>query len=381
MALRVPQQVVRSSSRIPKEIPILLIGSDLDGKVFSEPTNTVLLSLHGAGIVSHHKLSPEQELILRCPDRNIEAEIRVVGHLGSQQGIYTYGVAFVDPILQFWDVDFPPMSPAEMERGLLSLVCNSCKSLEKIDDTGIEADIFATGDGVLRFCLRCGTTTLWKPAQPHASPAVNPESLPLADAQMPLFPGSTPPASSAPPASSSSPASPSAAPALPPALASALPPAPVPPAPPPSFYASARPLPQTSAPSQPLGYPAGSELVVERLGTVLTMPPPPEPNMPQVNRRKHARVKVSYSACVRHAERGDDIVTCEDMSRGGLRFKSTKRYYDRTLIEVAVPYLPGQPSLFVPAQIVFTQELPEQQLFRYGVAYLQLPKPKPGNHF
>jgi hypothetical protein len=38
------------------------------------------------------------------------------------------------------------------------------------------------------------------------------------------------------------------------------------------------------------------------------MLPPPEPNMPRVNRRKHARVKVSYSACIRHADRGDDIV-------------------------------------------------------------------------
>ena len=108
-------------------------------------------------------------------------------------------------------------------------------------------------------------------------------------------------------------------------------------------------------------------------------PPPPEPDAARVNRRKHARVKVSYSACIRHADRGDDIVTCEDMSRGGLCFKSRKRYYDRTLIEVAVPYISGQPALFVPAQIVFFQELPEQQLFRYGVAYLQLPKP--GNHF
>src|SRR6266404_5614530 len=233
MAALVPQQVVRSSSRIPKQIPILLIGSDLDGKVFSEPTNTVLLSLHGAGIVSHHKLSPEQELILRCPDRNIEAEIRVVGQLGSQQGIYTYGVAFVDPSLQFWDIDFPPMSLAEMERGLLSLVCNSCKTLEKIDDTGIEADIFATGDGVLRFCKRCGTTTFWRPAQPHTLPAVNPESLPpAADAQMPLFPGAAPPALSPAPASSPPLASsPPPAPAAPP-LAPALPPAPpLPPAP------------------------------------------------------------------------------------------------------------------------------------------------------
>jgi len=109
------------------------------------------------------------------------------------------------------------------------------------------------------------------------------------------------------------------------------------------------------------------------------LPPPLESDAPQVNRRKHARVKVSCSACVRHPEHGDDIVTCEDMSRGGLRFKSRKRYYDRTLIEVAVPYTPGQPALFIPAQIVFFQELPEQQLFRYGVAYLQLRKPT--NHF
>ena len=385
MATRVPLQVVRSSSRIPKQIPILLIGSDLDGKVFSESTHTVLLSLHGAGIVSHHKLSPEQELILRCPERNIEAEIRVVGQLGSQQGIYTYGVAFVDHSLKFWDIDFPPMSSAEMERGLLSLVCNSCKSLEKIDDTGIEADIFATSDGVLRFCKHCGTTTLWKPAQPQTLPALHPESLPhAADEQMPLFPGNPPPASAALPALSPppAPASPPVPRALSPAPASSPPPAPVPAAPRPSFYASERPLPQTAASSQSSVAPAGSNLVVERLGTVLTMPlPEREPDPSRVNRRKHVRVKVSYSACVRHAERGDDIVTCEDMSRGGLRFKSRQRYYDRTLIDVAVPYIPGQPSIFVPAQIVFFQELPEQQLFRYGVAYLQLPKPKPGNHF
>jgi hypothetical protein len=52
------QQVVRFTSRIPKEIPILLIGSDLDGTVFSEPTTSAVISLHGAAILSRHKLSP-----------------------------------------------------------------------------------------------------------------------------------------------------------------------------------------------------------------------------------------------------------------------------------------------------------------------------------
>src|SRR5216684_6934257 len=155
---------MRSSGRIPKQIPILLIGSDLGGRVFSEHTTTVLLSLHGAGILSRHKLSPEQELILRWTEKNKEAEIRVVGHLGEQSGRHTYGVAFFDPNLNFWEIDFPPVSAVEKELGLLSLVCSSCNTLEKVDDSSFEADICATNEGVLRYCKRCGSSTLWKPA-------------------------------------------------------------------------------------------------------------------------------------------------------------------------------------------------------------------------
>jgi hypothetical protein len=366
LAARLPLQVVRSSGRIPKEIPILLIGSDLDGKVFTENTKTVLLSLHGAGILSRHKLCPEQELVLRCPARNKEAEIRIVGQLGVQKGMHTYGVAFVDANLKFWDTDFPSLSPSEMELGLLSLACSSCGTLEKVDDASIEADLCATGEGVLRFCKCCGSSTLWKPAEPQTLSVTGQKSLsPSGGAQMPLFPGSASPAPSAAPAQNSAePSSPASAPPLPPAPA----------APRTAFYASIPSLPQTAPPSL-------SSVYSERPGAVLTIAPPHEPEAPRINRRKHARIKVSYSACVRHPERGEDIVTCEDMSKGGLRFKSRKHYYERSLIEIAAPYAPGQPAIFVPAQIVFVQELPEQQLYRYGVAYLQPAKPKPGTHF
>jgi PilZ domain-containing protein len=64
------------------------------------------------------------------------------------------------------------------------------------------------------------------------------------------------------------------------------------------------------------------------------------------------------------------------MCRGGLRFKSTSRYTEQTLIEVAVPYSSGQAAIFVAARIVFVQELPEQNLFRYGVQYLSSDKPR-----
>ena len=95
-----------------------------------------------------------------------------------------------------------------------------------------------------------------------------------------------------------------------------------------------------------------------------------------VNRRKYPRIKVNYIALVRHAERGEEFVQCEDVSRGGLRFKSTSRYMEQTLIEVAAPYSSGQAAIFVPARIIYVQELPEQNLFRYGVQYLSSDKPR-----
>jgi hypothetical protein len=356
--------------------------------MFSERTTTVLLSLHGAGILSRHKLSPEQELILRWPEKNKETDIRVVGHIGEDSGQHTYGVAFFDLHLNFWEIDFPPISEFEKQLGVITLYCTSCSTREKIDDTSVEADVCATNDSVLRSCKRCGTATLWKPVSSSTAPA--PQPAPTASSQLPLFSAPAIPPSPAPAPPSN----------YDPAPAGALVPPPVPPAPQPSFYAQTRGVaPDGSSSSnfrasRPDPGLAGDPAVTgfgdpsaQPVAAVLTLPPPsPEgsaaapqaasPAPTRVNRRKHPRVKVSYSACIRHPERGDDIVTCEDMSKGGLRFKSATQYYAQTLIEVAVPYSKGQNSIFVPARIVFVEPLPEQSLFRCGVQYLQSTKPR-----
>ena len=391
MSFSLPRQVVRRSGRIPKEIPIVLIGSDLSGRVFSEETKTVLLSLHGAGLLSRHKLSPEQEMVLRWPERNKEAEVRVVGEIGEDSGVYTYGVAFFDHVENFWEMEFPPPTAKEQELGVLTLVCNVCQTVERVDDRSIEADVVATNDGVLRYCKRCGNSTIWKPGQPGALPAVP------ANAGEPPAPRSQPsmPASMAAPQRVSSP----------PALAPALNPPGQP-----SFQGVAQPGSGTSAYSAS----SPSDLIVGGLPasaaptsitspfrpakphiptpgssqspttSVLALPaaenptrkPAHKPGFSGVNRRKYPRIKVNYMGLVRHPERGEEFVQCEDISRGGLRFKSTSRYMEQTLIEVAAPYSSGQAAIFVAARIVFVQELPEQNLFRYGVQYLSSDKPR-----
>ncbi len=94
-----------------------------------------------------------------------------------------------------------------------------------------------------------------------------------------------------------------------------------------------------------------------------------QPSLRPANRRKYLRTRVNFEACIRSFAHGDDIVTCEDISRGGLRFKTRKRYSVKTEIEVASPYSPGSLNIYERGQIVHVEEVPGEKSFRCGVAY------------
>jgi PilZ domain len=91
--------------------------------------------------------------------------------------------------------------------------------------------------------------------------------------------------------------------------------------------------------------------------------------VPLNNQRKHPRTKVTYKACIRRPGMPDDVVTCEDMSKGGLSFKSRRQYYERAAIEVAVPYSPGGNAIFVLAEIAWVVEITKDKQYKCGVAY------------
>jgi hypothetical protein len=98
----------RRSGRIAREIRIVLMGTDTSGRVFSQETRTVVLSLHGAGVLSKLRLAPDEILTMRFLGGSTEVAVRLVGELGHDARGYTYGVAFVDPALDFWELKFPP---------------------------------------------------------------------------------------------------------------------------------------------------------------------------------------------------------------------------------------------------------------------------------
>jgi len=303
--------IVRRSGRLPKEIAILLSGSDIDGRQFSETTKTLVLSKHGASIISTSKLVPQQEVYVRLISDNREAEVRVCGEIGEREDGHIYGVAFTDAKLDFWGMEFPPPERIPISLKELTLECSSCKTRTVVNFDVMEMDVLSVNEGVLRFCDRCLVSTLWKRASEEAAGAA-PGSAAAAQKQ------------------------------------------------------EARPGGGLEG-FAPAGVPAG---VVTNAGTTAaTTASGGAAEIP--NRRRDRRMKTKVSAAIRGAGGREEIVDCLDMSRGGFGFRSSREYSLEARIEAAVPYSPDGSSIFVPAKIVNVSKLEKSKLFRYGAAYLR----------
>ncbi len=92
-----------------------------------------------------------------------------------------------------------------------------------------------------------------------------------------------------------------------------------------------------------------------------------------IPRRNRTRVKARILACIRRRGFQEEIAVCEDLSKGGLSFRSRNQYPEGSRVEVAVPFTPGTGAIFVPIRIVFSQAIPAVGLYRHGAAYIKPP--------
>jgi hypothetical protein len=379
--------------------------------VIMEQTKTVVLSRHGAGIVSRYRFSPDDLLTLSLPGAAKEAEIRLVGQIGGEPGRYIYGVAFVDPDPRFWPMEFPEPESLESARPQMLLECSRCQARQSIEQHEIEEDVYSVNGYILRYCEQCGTSTPWKKAEARPAPApeaappsketgefrpeFKPESRPSAIASSNGSPArasftgvqSAPPPNSlrpdagvpaasfgsfepglleSPAAGGSGRSSYSGASAVPefaslaeiqssPAAVGTT-----------AMLQEAEPASATSV-SRPQPLSAAASAVLSRAMSVRQHDAHGRP----VNRRQHIRIRVNFSACVRHPVNGDEVVECENVSKGGACFHSLRQYPLDSSIEIAAPFSPGEAALFVRAKIKRVETLPGTEIYRYGVAYIK----------
>jgi len=275
-------QSTRRSDRISLELPLQLSGTDCLGEGYIEEGRTLLLSRHGAKLSLNRKLTPNQELTLRCLATNLAADARVVGQYGRGSDGYFYGVEFLDKDHNPWKIEFPPMAEARKGVARLLLECVSCNTRAISYLSEVEAEVFEANRCLSRHCRTCREIGLW------TEPAI------AEDATV------------------------------------------------------------ERQPADRGGPPALAELLRSH------------------NERREIRLGIRMSACVRAPEFGEEIVFTEDVSRGGFRFKSPKRYPKGPLIEICVPYLRKAGSIFVLARIEWDRALPSEAMTLYGAWYVQV---------
>lgn len=172
----------RRSDRVYLELEIVISGTDASGRDFVDETRTLVLTRHGAKIVSKVRLVPEQVLLVLCRRTRIETEARVVGRIGEDpEGSY-YGIELLALDVNLWGIEFPPLAEPESVAGRVLLECPRCHWQEVTYLDVFALEVLLAQERLTRRCPRCHDSTLWRRAEPRevnqALPAPAPAALP-----------------------------------------------------------------------------------------------------------------------------------------------------------------------------------------------------------
>ena len=274
----------RRSDRVSMTLLLKISGKDNSGQEFSEPASTMLINRHGAVILFKRDLSAGQQVHVQrlAPgEAQREGDARVVGQFGRQKTEYLYGIEIVDPALDLWGVEFPPIAQSSEAVARMLLECSYCHRREVVYLNEMELRGFETNRGIARQCKTCGIPSIWVQA-PHE------DEKKLARAVR----------------------------------------------------------------SRRDGDSAQHDASIE-----------------EKRLRQRVRLKTRLTACVRQTGSDDELAVCEDISPIGVCFRSKRRYDADAQIDIAVPYSPDSGNIFLPARVVYSEEIPKAGLFRHGTEY------------
>lgn len=272
----------RRSDRVHLELRIQLSGVDAAGKIFTEQTHTLVVSRHGAKVVSQQVLLPQQALNIRCYRTGMETLACVVGQIDQRHDEIHYGLEISDPHANIWGIEFPELGEVDPAVGRVLLECQGCHIREVIYLDAFALEVLVANECLMRPCRRCADrrVSMWK--RPSLDEDQEPQILPIS---------------------------------------------------------------------------------------------PPSPAASAGDDRKQMRVGLKTEICLRHPELGDEVTLTDNVSSGGFRFKSKRRYTVGAVMAAALPYTPNTPNVFSPIRIVYAEVLLAEGSFAYGVAYVPAEKP------
>lgn len=186
-----PARAGRLTDRVALSIQIRIFGTDGEGRTFIEDGRTVEVSRHGATILANRSLPPREEILVRRMLTGEETPAQIVGQLRREAEGLVYGVKFLDPNINLWAIDFPPLSEADKAVGRTLLECAKCRLREVVYLEEFEAEVYRANRSLYRPCKRCLESTVWNEtgyeppkeeeviSLPHPTPLPDPAPAPV----------------------------------------------------------------------------------------------------------------------------------------------------------------------------------------------------------
>ena len=150
---------------VQQQLPVEVIGANLMGQQFFEQTKTLTIHRDGISVLLTNTLAPDSEVILRNPENNEEAIAFVVGQTQKDASGHIYGLAFLMPPADLWNLKLPAAESAK----LAHLECSECGFVCTLCLAAIEWEMFETNRQVTHLCKKCNASTIWREPAANAS--------------------------------------------------------------------------------------------------------------------------------------------------------------------------------------------------------------------
>src|SRR5215813_4974970 len=161
---------LRQSDRVSFRMPVEATWFASGGLSTTHIAQTLLVSRNGGVLKIGEKLNSGQELTLRRQregDDRKTARARVVAEIDQEPDGFIYAIHILDPMADFWDIDFPAPHKGEEALARLLMECSFCQRREVVYLNELELKSFEVRKCVARHCKHCDTPSIWVEAQPE----------------------------------------------------------------------------------------------------------------------------------------------------------------------------------------------------------------------
>jgi PilZ domain-containing protein len=151
----------RRSDRLILTVPLVVTGTDPQGRTFKKDARTIILNRHGALIQISSPLRTGQRIRVFNALCQREAEFSVVGPVAphTERG-GEWAIECVNGQDNIWGIQFPPTSGGTGEPSAL-LECRKCHNAELKRVSLVEVEVLETAGLLSKPCGTCGGNTPW----------------------------------------------------------------------------------------------------------------------------------------------------------------------------------------------------------------------------